>query len=934
VVEGGTPAVDQGTSMLSAAVEGKTIRELPLNGRDWTQLATLEPGVSTITTQTPTVLGNAGRANRGWGTQLTVGGAHPQQNNYRVDGISINDYSGGGPGNTLGGNLGVEAIQEFSVVTANPSADYGKTSGGVFNALTRSGTNAFHGSAYEFYRDSALDARNYFDGAEPPPFRRHQFGASAGGPVRRDRTFLFADYEGLREDLSTTNLLTVPSRAARAGALVSGTVAVDPKVAPYLGFFPLPDVSEAGDIGIASLVQKTTTREDFFTARLDHTFSAADSMHGTFFIENAETQGPDNFNLSQLANISRRRLVTLEHTHILGASLVNTARVGFSRVVAFAPETRETLDSRMEDPSFAFVPGGRIGSLNVSGLTLFPGVQSQGSVFHYNSYQAYDDLFYTRGRHALKFGVSLERIQLNQYALANTNGVFQFGSVRNFLINQPQNFQVAQVAEENPTYLRQTVVGAYVQDDFRARPTLTLNLGLRYEMTTVPTEKYDRLATLASLTDAAPRLGSPYFQNPTYLNFSPRLGFSWDPFGNGKTAVRGGFGLYDTLPLVPLFEVLTLTQAPFTRTAVVANPPRGSFPTGGLQLVTPESDRVNYVEQDPKRSYVLQWNVNVQRELLRDLVLQVGYVGTRGVHQPYRTQDADIVLPTATAEGLFWPTPRLSGTRLNSRVGQIAALTWQGSTSYNALNLKLTRRPRRGIQGGLSYTWAKSVDTNSASVVGGQFANTINGLPLQFDDRWRGPSDFDVRHSLMINYLWEVPAPRSGNVVLRSLASGWQWGGILKAQTGLSFSALIGGDSLGMRSNNPFNFPDRLTTPECSRAVNPGSVTSYIKTECFVVPSPTNRMGNAGRNSLTGPGLVNLDMSFYKNNYVRSISDTFNLQLRLEIFNLLNHPNFRPPTGAQAQVFTVNFAPNPAAGRLTSTATTSRQIQLAVKLAW
>jgi len=256
-------AIDQASSTLSAAVEGKTIRELPLNGRDWTQLATLEPGVHTIDTQTVNSLGNTGRVNRGWGTQLTVGGARPQQNNYRLDGISINDYSGGGPGNTLGALLGVEAIQEYSVVSANPSGEYGKTSGGVFNAVTRSGTNALHGSAYEFHRNSALDARNFFDGPELPPFRRHQFGVSAGGPVRKDRTFIFGNYEGLREALSITTLNTVPSLAARAGRLTAGTVTVNPKVVPFLSLFPLPNVRETGDTGIASVIQKNVSTENF-----------------------------------------------------------------------------------------------------------------------------------------------------------------------------------------------------------------------------------------------------------------------------------------------------------------------------------------------------------------------------------------------------------------------------------------------------------------------------------------------------------------------------------------------------------------------------------------------------------------------------------------------------------------------------------------------
>ncbi len=935
VIEGDAPAIDQASSTLSAAVEGQTVRDLPLNGRNWTQLATLEPGVHTVDTQNPFVLGNAGRANRGLGTQLTVGGARPQQNNYRLDGVSINDYSGGGPGNTLGALLGVEAIQEFSVVTGNASADYGKTSGGVFNAITRSGTNEFHGSAYEFLRNSSLDARNFFDGSQVPPFKRNQFGVSAGGPIRKDRTFLFGDYEGLREALSTTNLLTVPSRAARTGQLTSGRVTVDQKVVPYLSLYPSPNVSETGDVGFASLVQNNITDENFFTIRLDHKFSNADSMHGTFFSDNGQTAGPDTFNVLRQANISRRKLVTLEESHVFGPSLYNSVRLGYSRVVAFSPKTLEVVDSKASDPALAFLPGGLVGTIGVSGLSLFPGVRAQESSFYYNSYQVYDDLFHTRGAHALKLGFAIERIQANQFSISTPNGQFNFGSLRNFLTNQPQSFTAAVPGfVVNPTYLRQTVAGGYVQDDWRRRPNLTMNLGLRYELATVPAEKYNRLATLANLTDATPKLGSPYFENPTKRNFSPRFGFAWDPFGDGKTSIRAGFGVYDTLPLTYQFELLTLLTSPFSRIGVVTNPPRGSFPTDVIRLITPDKDRVSFVEQEPKRSYVLQWNLNLERELSQNLILQLGYLGSHGVHQPFRTNDADIVLPIETPQGLLWPTPRGSGNRLNENVGQIQALAWQASTSYHALNLKATERLRRGLQVGGSYTWGKSIDNSSASVIGGQFGNSVNGLPLSFQRLWRGRSDFDVRHTFVLNYLWLIPGPHSDNGLIRSLTNGWQWGGIFRASSGLPFTPLLGGDALGMKSNNPFDFPDRVSTSGCRNPVNSGDPDHYIKVECFLAPQPSNRLGNGGRNVITGPGVIDYDLSLHKNNYVRRISETFNVQFRAEFFNVLNRSNFRPPSGAAAQVFTVNLTPNAGAGRLTATATTSRQVQLALKVNW
>src|SRR6267378_4615421 len=286
-------AVNTTSSTLSNVVGGQIVRDLPINGRDWTLLAALEPGVHTIEAQSAVSTGGA-RANRGFGTQMTIAGNRPQQNNYRLDGISINDYSGSGPGNVIGAALGVDAIQEFSVITGNASADYGKTSGGVLNAVTRSGQNQFHGSVYEFLRNSSLDARNFFDGNTVPPFKRNQFGGSLGGPIYlphlgeggplmgyngKNRTFFFVDYEGLRQNLSVTSNIIVPSRAARAGRLTSGTVVINPLVLPFLAVYPLPNGPETGDFGTYSFAASTVTNENLFTGRVDHKFSDADSLN-------------------------------------------------------------------------------------------------------------------------------------------------------------------------------------------------------------------------------------------------------------------------------------------------------------------------------------------------------------------------------------------------------------------------------------------------------------------------------------------------------------------------------------------------------------------------------------------------------------------------------------------------------------------------------
>ena len=945
-----TAAVNTTSSILSNVVSGQIVRDLPINGRDWTLLAALEPGVHTIEAQSPISTSGNARANRGFGTQVTIGGNRPQQNNYRLDGVSINDYSGGGPGNVIGSALGVDAVQEFSVVTGNASADYGRTSGGVINAVTRSGQNQLHGSVYEFLRNSALDARNFFDGATVPPFKRNQFGFSLGGPIYlprfgeggpvigykgKNKSFFFVDYEGLRQDLGTTSVITVPSRAARTGQLTSGRITVNALVRPYLAIFPFPNGPETGDSGIFSFASQAVTKENLFTARVDHKFSDKDSLFGTFLTDPSHDESPDSYNFALTGQIANRKSVSVEETHIFRPNLINVARLGYSRSVVSAPISLGAINPLASDTSLGFLPGAPPGSITITGISVFNGgVGGVGETdYHYNSYQAYDDVLFTKGNHSFKFGGAIERIQSNEFAGGDQIGRYVFGSLRNFLLNQPTSFN-ALIPGSNPTiYLRQTVVGAYIQDDYRVRPNLTLNLGMRYEAATVPNEKFGRLTNLVNLTSNQPQLGSPYFQNPTLRNFSPRLGFSWDPFKDGKTAVRGGFGIYDTLPLTYQFALLVVNANPFSLAGSVTSPTlsTGSFPLGGFPRLTSNTLRYSYVEPNPKRSYVEQWNFNIQRQLPGNIVLLAGYVGEHGVHQPWRTNDANIVMPTITADGgLVWPTPRASGTQLNPNVGVINALAWQASNTYHGMNVNVSRRTK-GLRLGLSYTWSKSLDNSSASIAGGTFTTDIQGPFLFFPQLFRGLSSFDVRHNFTFNYLWEIPHPKSVEGAVRWMTDGWQLGGIYHARTGLPFTVTIGGDPLGLRNANAFNFPDRVNSPACANPVNPNNPIQYIKTECFVVPSSPTRLGNSGRNQYIGPGVSDFDLSLIKNN---KFGERYNLQFRAEFFNVLNHTNFSVPDRTSAQLFNQSLARVASAGSLNSTSTSSRQIQFALKLSF
>ena len=538
------------TSSVGNVVDSHTVVELPLNGRDWTSLTLLEPGVAQVRTQKALGISND-RPNRGLGTDETISGNRPQGNDYRLDGVTINDYSSGAPGSITGAVLGVDAVQEFSVISSNADAEYGRTSGGVVNAASRSGTNAIHGSAYEFLRNSALDARNFFDGRKIPSFKRNQFGASAGGPIWKDHTFFFGDYEGLRQGLNTTSGITVPSANARAGNLVGGTVTVDPLVAPFLActpsscLFPLPNGPVSGDTGIYNFVGKQITTENFATARIDHRISNSDNLFGTYLYDKGQISNPDAYDIKSVGNKSSRTTLALEESHIISPSMLNTARFGFNRDSVIAFTTLSAINPAAANTAFGFNPGEDAGIITVgSGVTQFSG--GLGAIaeyrFHYNSFQGYDDLNWTKGKHSIKLGVSVERIQANQFTRgASPEGFYIFGGLAQFLTNQPTNYSSLLSSSHTPRDLRQTLFGGYIQDDFKFRPNLTLNLGVRYEMSTVPTETANQLSTLINFTDTTPHIGSPYFSNPTLRNFAPRLGFAWDPTHNGKTSVRGAF---------------------------------------------------------------------------------------------------------------------------------------------------------------------------------------------------------------------------------------------------------------------------------------------------------------------------------------------------------------------------------------------------------
>src|SRR5712672_1631852 len=614
-VQTDVPDVQLASSDISAVVNATTVRELPLNGRSWTDLAALQPGVDTIQTQ-PTFTTWADRGNRGFGQQLTISGARPQQNNYRLDGISLNDYANGAPGSVLGGNLGVDAIQEFSVLTSNYSAEYGKTSGGVVNAITRSGTNTIHGSVYEFLRNSALDARNFFEDptVRKAPFKRNQFGGAVGGPIVKNHTFFFADFEGIRQSKGIAEVVTVPSNAARVGLLCSDPSGAEPSspcttsqlpasattdangvdlsAKAYLALYPVPNgpTKGNGDLALFTFAGQQVVNENFVTTRIDHKFNDRDSVFGTYLYDRTPYSSPDGMDNVLLGSTSARQIVAVEETHSFTPTFINAVRFGFNHEAVSNNQSLKAINPVATDNSLASFAGRTAAQVQIGGggSLLGGGVGGLPTyLYHWNSFHVYDDAFVNRGTHTIKFGFAAERMLLQATALTAPNGIWQFSSVENFLTNDPSRFQGGIVSTLSPRDIRQSIFGGYVQDDWRWRSNLTLNLGLRYEMATIPTEINGKLSNLRDISSGSPHIGEPFFTgNPTSKNLEPRIGFAWDPFRNGRLALRGGAGLFDVLPL-PYQFILLMTQAsPFFQYTSIKHDPTCSSTTGGSRCLT------------------------------------------------------------------------------------------------------------------------------------------------------------------------------------------------------------------------------------------------------------------------------------------------------------------------------------------------------------
>jgi outer membrane receptor protein involved in Fe transport len=912
------------TGAVSGLVGEREIRDLPLNGRSFQQLALLQPGVQAALAAGNDVVG--GRT-----PKISINGTRPEMNSFLLDGTDINNVYNKTPGSAAGVLLGVEAVLEFQVLTNAYSAEFGRSAGGVFNAVTRSGENRYNGSLFEFHRNSALDARNFFDPASlpKPKFTRHQFGGVLGGPLKRNRTFFFAAYEGLVERLGVTGVTAVPDNDARRGIIAGRQITLHPAVPRYLDIlFPRANGRSLGNGGAEYLFTQTQpTDERFYQLRIDHRPSAANSMFVRATHDRADVIRipPNKPPIATVDEATRNTYVTGEYQHTFSQHTLNQLRLGLNRSVSLA-DNRRTIDI---PPDLAWLPGEKFGYLTIQGLvTEMAGDFRLPRNDRLNNWQVGDMLISTRGRHLLRLGAQVQYLQFNQDTTSQAGGIVTFNNLELFLTGRPSNVDFAVPGKIDPIRrYRQWLGAGFLQDDVRATDRLSLNLGLRYEAVTVPTEVDGKISNLRNVTDSALTIGDPWHSNPSLKNFAPRVGLAWDPRGTGKTSVRAGFGIFHDQILPKYYFFSGSLNPPFTTRTSIVNPP---FPNVIANFdpnayIRAQLQTVNYDLQTP---YVMQFNASVERALTDNLDVTAGYVGSRG-RNLIRLGDANLA-PEIVVNGLKTYQP-LSGRRNPNFTGVWQRMT-DATSRYDSLQLSLNRRYSRGWRAQVSYTLSESVD-DASGINSQDFSNNVQYVSDWYDlEHDRGLSAFHARHNLTANASWALPVAANRRGLTGALLGGWQLNGIATLTTGHPFTVELGFNRSGNLNTTGFSRHERPDLkPGCSPNPVLGGWERYWDVNCFQLPA-VNTRGNLGRNTLIGPGLVSIDASLVKS---FSVGGARTLQAKIEAFNLSNRANFAIPSGRIA--FTGVAADGspviaPTWGRITSTVTTSRQIQVGAKL--
>lgn len=897
-----SPIVELTEAAVGEVIDERTVQEIPLNGRFFVDLGLLVTG-SVTPPQNATLAGPT----RGLGSLgLVTAGNRDDAVNFQINGITLNDQLN----NVLNFNPPLSSIREFKIDNSTFSAEYGRSSGAIVDVATRSGTKEFHGELYYFLRNDALDARNFFTftSSEPPPFKRHQFGFSVGGPLMLprfgeggpglwgddDRTFFFFNYEGLRQPQEFNLNSLVLSNAQRAAV-------TDPIIRQLIQYIPVSNFTDSS--GAARFVGSTTLNSDtdYFSIDVNHKFTDSDTLHAFFAFHNSDRNEPTTQGTSLPGfgdiRLGKRPLLTVNETHVFSPSLVNTATFGFN-------QTNQSIDPAVKiDPTTL---GMNIGQDRPIGLPLITipggfifGGPSRQPLFREDTTIVFADMMnYQAGRHSLKFGGEY-RVFWN-FNIFDDTGSFGFPTVPAFLAGNANSFTIVLGGFEND--IRQPSMGAFIQDSFRARPNLTFDLGFRYDIHFAPSDPQDRFAVFDPGTVSLLRVGQdidqPYKTN--FTNFQPRVGFAWDPFGKGRTSVRAAYAIM--AEQTPTNVVASLSgNPPLARTLSFAGPIRleNAITVAGDAGLAPLT-----IDHNFKNSDIQSWNLNLQHELVTNVVVKIGYFGSKGTHLRQTRNINQPINGVRPFPRISPSSPQLPGTV----VGNIIYIESAGNSSYNALWASLSKRFSRGFQFDVSYTWSKSIDYSSTGTPPNNvlFQDSYN---VRAD---RGLSDYDARHRFVINALYEVPL--KGN----SWIEGWQIGAVGQFQTGNPVNLVI--------SNTSINGIANTVRPDVVAPIRMiETVERWFDPASFVaVP----RFGNLGRNVIIGPGFSNLDVSLLKNT---SLSEQVKLQARFEVFDVFNKANFGQPgrvagSATFARITNTRFP--------TGDPGSSRQLQFAIKFTY
>jgi hypothetical protein len=977
-VSADAPVVNTTTSAVSGMVGERAVKDLPLNGRSIDNLITLNPGAINYSAM------KSANTSTSDGNTFSVEGRRTGDNLFLLNGV---EYGGASqlavtPGGASGELLGIDAVRELNVLTDTYGAEYGKRAGAQVSIVTQAGSNALHGTVFEFLRNGALDARNFFDQASVPPFRRNQFGGSLGGPLEKNRLFLFGNYEGFRQALALSSVSVVPDLEARQGFLPNASTGVysavpnlNASMLSYMTFWPLPNGRELLSNGVASGAAlsynnpKESIREDFGTLRTDYLVRDRDTISAVYTIDDGDSLIPLSDPLFGSRTGLRMQVASLEETHILSPEILNTFRAGYSRA-AF------NLDSALLasfPAGLSFVsgagPGGIVinggvtttgnnGTITSAGPNNAAGVWNRRNLFTYS-----DTVQISKGKHQVSTGVWFQRLDDNENTASRQLGQASFSNLTTFLEGTATTFQV--VPDPNELGWRSLYGAWYFEDAVKLRPNLILQGGIRHEFSTGWNEVSGRAANYVTDSNGTlvttPRIGdSAFTENKAKLLLSPRVGLAWDPFGDGKAAVRAGFGTYYSL--IDALSFLLNSLPPYNGSVSYSNKALPSLlpvvpgvqppPSCGPEVPAPCTIYAPQgVQPDAKTQAVEEWDFTVQRQLDKDSSIRIAYVGSHGYHgllslDP-NTVPAQLCTNSSVCQsGGVAPSLRSTvpqgaqyipvGARPNPYLS--AGFFWyaEGNSSYNALQAEVSRRLTHGLEFRANYTWSKNLDMNSG-LTGAQSQNQAqmildrNDLPRDW-----GLSALNAASQASLSGRYELPFGTNrrwlhgGRGLGSRLAGGWQLNGIATLLSGFPFTPQIGANR---SEDGDTRNPDRPSlNPSFSGPVVLGNPNQWFNPNAFVLPV-FGTYGNLGRGTLIGPGLATLDASMFKN---ASVSEKVALQFRAEFFNLLNRANFGPPN---ATVFTNGTstastvpAISPAAGLITTTATTSRQIQFGLKI--